>query len=157
MMLGPLLLLALAASAPSAPSALPTYTQGYEPRTVDERGMWMEADERERKLRDSPLLIRDEDLNRYVKSILCRTVGEDRCKGVRIYVLEIPAFNATMAPNGAMTIWSGLLLRVHNEAELGAILGHEFGHFELRHQLAAFKHSRSSTDVLAWLSVLGSA
>src|SRR5205823_3691065 len=47
--------------------------------------------------------------------------------------------------------------RVHNEAELGAILGHEFGHFELRHQLAAFKHSRSSTDVLAWLSVLGSA
>lgn len=155
MMLGPLLAMAAAATQATAP--LSTYTPAYEPRTVDERGMWMEADERERKLRDSPLLIKDEELNNYVRGVLCRTVGEDRCKGVRIYILEIPAFNATMAPNGAMTIWSGLLLRVHNEAELGAVLGHEFGHFELRHQLAAFKHERSSTDVLAWLSVLGGA
>ncbi|MFL6726008.1 MAG: M48 family metalloprotease [Sphingomicrobium sp.] len=119
--------------------------------------MWMEADERERKLRDSPLLIKDEALTNYVHGVLCRTVGDDRCKGVRIYVLEIPAFNADMAPNGSMTVWSGLLLRVHNEGELGAVLGHEFGHFELRHSLAAFKHKRSSTDALAWLSVLGGA
>lgn len=134
---------------------LPPYVQAYEPRTVDERGMWMEADEYERRLRDSPLVLRNEELNTYVRRVLCQTVGEDRCRAVRIYVLEVPAFNASMAPNGAMTIWSGLLLRTRSEAELGAVLGHEFAHFELRHSLNAFRRRRSASDVAAWAAVLG--
>ena len=138
----------------SAPS-LPPYTPAYEPRSVDERGLWMEADEDERGLRDSTLVIKDEALNAYVKGVLCRTVGEDRCKGVRIYILEVPAFNASMAPNGTMRVWTGLLLRVRNEAELGAVLAHEFAHFELRHTLAAFKHQRSASDLFAWAGVIG--
>jgi beta-barrel assembly-enhancing protease len=144
-----------ATSAQAEVQQLPTYGRAYEPTSVDERGMWMQADEYERSLRDSPLVIRDEALNSYVRGVLCRTVGEDRCNSVRIYVLEIPAFNASMAPNGAMTVWSGLLLRVQNEAELGAVLGHEFAHFELRHTLNAFKRRRGATDVMAWASVLG--
>lgn len=147
------------ASAPAfaidAGRALPTYTPAYEPTTVDERGLWMQADERERMLRDSPLRIRDGSLERYVREVLCREVGADRCQGVRVYVMEIPAFNATMMPNGCMEVWSGLLLRVRNEAELAAVLGHEFGHFELRHQLLGFKARRSATDVMAWIGVLG--
>ena len=145
----------VSAGVSAAPEPLPAYTPAYEPRTVDERGMWMEADEMERRLRDSPLVIRDQALTDYVRGVLCRTVGADRCRGLRIYVLEIPAVNAWMAPNGAMTVWSGLLLRVRNEAELGAILGHEFGHFELRHSLAAFKQKRGATDALAWVQVVG--
>ena len=117
--------------------------------------MWMEADERERRLRDSPLVIRDEALNGYVRRVLCTAVGDDRCKSVRIYILEVPLFNASMMPNGTMEIWSGLLLRTRNEAELGAVLGHEFGHFELRHTLKDFKRARTTTDIMAWLSVLG--
>ncbi len=133
---------------------LPTYTQAYTPTTVDERGAWMEADEDERRLRESRSVIRDPALNAYVRSVLCRTVGEDRCKSVRIYIDEIPAFNATMSPNGTLTVWSGLLLRVRNEAELGSILGHEFGHFELRHSLMDFKNRRSGSDLMAWASIL---
>lgn len=139
----------------SAPSALPPYTPAYEPTTVDERGMWMEADERERLLRDSPLRIREGGLERYVREVLCREVGDDRCKGVRVYVMEIPAFNASMMANGCMEVWSGLLLRARSEAELAAVLGHEFGHFELRHTLMGFKAKRSATDVMAWVDVLG--
>jgi len=154
-----LLALAVNGSAPAAPktttTALPTYTAAYEPRTVDERGLWMEFDEDERKLRDSPLLIRDEALNGYIRKVLCNTVGQDRCKSVRIYVIEVSVPNASMAPNGMMLVHSSLLLRVHSEAELGAILGHEFAHFELRHSLNKFKHGRATTDVMAWLSVLG--
>jgi len=147
---------ALAGAAPKTQTtALPTYTAAYEPQTVDERGLWMDADEDERKLRDSPLVIRDEALNAYVRKVLCNTVGSDRCKSARIYILEVPQFNAAMAPNGMMVVWSGLLLRVHSEAELGAVLGHEFGHFELRHGLKDYKHRRTTTDVMAWLSVLG--
>lgn len=143
------------ATAQNNATALPPYTAAYEPRTPDERGLWMEADEDERVLRDSPLVIHDETLNAYVKGVLCRTVGNDRCNGVRIYILEVPAFNASMEPNGTMRVWTGLLLRVHNEAELGAVLGHEFAHFELRHQLAAYKHQRTASDIFAWAGALG--
>jgi predicted Zn-dependent protease len=59
-----------------------------------------------------------------------------------------------MTANGTMRVFSGLLLRVHNEAELGAILGHEFGHFEGRHTLNHFKARRQGTDLVAWASVL---
>jgi Zn-dependent protease with chaperone function len=148
--------LCLVAAAPKPASApLPTYTAAYEPRTVDERGLWAEADEQERQVRDSPLLIRDEALNRYVRHVLCTTVGADRCNTARIYVLEVPAFNASMAPNGMMVVWSGLLLRAGSEAELGAVLGHEFAHFELRHSLRDFKRRRTAGDLVAWASVIG--
>lgn len=144
-----------ASAAPSQSTLLPPYTAAYEPKSVDERGMWMEADEDERRLRDSPLVIRDEALNAYVRRVLCTTVGDDRCKGVRIYIVEVPAFNASMAPNGTMRVWSGLLLRVRNEAELGAVLGHEFAHFELRHTVSAFKRARTASDIMSWAAVLG--
>ncbi len=149
------MMLAQPAAAADPGLALPTYTPAYEPTTVDERGMWMEADERERMLRDSPLRIREGGLEKYVRDVLCREVGADRCQGVRVYVMEIPAFNASMMPNGCMEVWSGLLLRVRNEAEMAAVLGHEFSHFELRHQLKGFKAQRGATDATAWLSVIG--
>lgn len=115
----------------------------------------MEADEEERVLRDSRFVITDLKLNAYVRNIFCRTVGDERCKNVRIYILRIPHLNATMYPNGMMTIWSGLLLRVRSEAELGAVLGHEFAHFELRHSLKGFQAQRSTGDWLTWTALLG--
>ena len=145
------------ADAADPPAALPSYTPAYEPTTVDERGLWMQADERERNLRDSPLRIRDGGLETYLREVLCREVGQQRCSGVRVYAMEIPAFNATMMPNGAMEVWSGLLLRVRNEGELAAVLGHEFAHFELRHSVAGFKNRRGTTNAMAWLAVLGGA
>lgn len=138
---------------PAAP-ILPTYTAAYQPQTKDERGIWMEADESERVLRDSVLLLRDEKLNAYVRQVLCRQVGEDRCRSVRLYLVEVPQFNATMAPNGAMRVFTGLLLRVQNEAELASVLGHEFAHFELRHGLSGIKAARDAASLAAWIGVL---
>lgn len=115
----------------------------------------MEADEVERKLRDSPITIRDEALNGYVRRVLCATVGDDRCRAARIYVVEEPSFNASMAPNGMMLVHTGLLLRARNEAELGSVLGHEFAHFELRHSLNRFKQQRTTFDLIAWVGVAG--
>ncbi len=115
----------------------------------------MQADENERTLRDSKLLVHDEALNRYLKAVICGTVGADRCHGVRIYVIEIPVPNASMAPNGTMLIHSGMLLRVRNEAELAAVLGHEFAHFELRHGVNGFKRRRQASNFSAWATVLG--
>ena len=134
---------------------LPPYVHAYEPQTVDERGVWMEADEYEKALKTSEMLVNDENLVGYLQKILCQSVGKDRCDGVRIYVADIPGFNASMSPNGMMVVWTGLLLRARSEAEVGAVLGHEFAHFELRHSLKGFQKRRSTSDVLAWAQVLG--
>jgi predicted Zn-dependent protease len=150
-------LLAVAGAAPARAPALvvPPFQGVYEPQGVDERGLWMEADEHERRVRDSNLLIRDAALNDYVKGVLCRTVGEDRCRNVRTYVLRVPIPNASMGPNGTLIVWSGLLLRCRSEAELASVLGHEFAHFERRHSLNRFRRARSTGDAVTWIAVLG--
>lgn len=124
------------------------------PVGVDEIGLWHEDDEDEQKLANSSMLIRDEALTGYVKDVLCRTVGSDRCNATRVYIVRTPAFNATMSPNGTMRVWTGLFLRVHSEAELATVLGHEFGHFEKRHGVSKFKAQRGGTDLMAWASLL---
>lgn len=136
---------------------VPPYAGAYQPQGTDERGLWMMADEDERKLRDSQIVIRDPALNAYVREILCRTVGEDRCGSARIYIMRVPDFNASMSPNGTMRVYSGLLLRARNEAELASVLGHEFAHFEMRHTLDGFRRARTGSDILAWTTLLGTA
>ena len=129
-------------------------TAAYQPQGVDERGLWMEMEEAERTLKTSDFVLRDPALNAYVNGVLCRTVGADRCKAARVYIVRTPYFNANMAPNGMMQVWSGLLLRARNEAQLAAVLGHEFAHFEQRHSLKNFRDARAKTDAMAWLSFL---
>lgn len=153
--LAALLAPAVAAAAPAIRPAPPPppYAGVYQPQGVDEIGMWRDADEDERQLANSPLVIRDPALNGYVKGVLCATVGADRCKAARVYVVRTPLFNASMSPNGTMRVFTGLLLRMRSEAELASILGHEFGHFERRHSLSRFKASRTGTDLLSWAGI----
>lgn len=132
---------------------LPAYTGAYQPQGVDERGVWMMADEDERALRDSKSVINDAKLNRYLHEVVCRTVGNSRCESVRIYILRDADFNASMAPNGMLLVNTGLLLRVRDEAELAAVLAHEFAHFELRHSLLGYKRQRTTGDIVAWAGV----
>jgi predicted Zn-dependent protease len=131
----------------------PPYTDLYQPRGVDEIGLWREADEEERQLAQSPLVLRDPALNAYVKGVLCAAVGAERCKAARLYILRTPLFNASMTANGTMRVFTGLLLRMRSEAELAAVLAHEFGHFESRHSLNRFKSTRRGTDLLSWAAI----
>ncbi|MEH3047942.1 M48 family metalloprotease [Sphingomonas adhaesiva] len=155
--------LLLAAGAVAAPAVTPRtqpapppapYAGVYQPHGVDEIGLWREDDEHERALGQSALVIRDPALNGYVRGVLCRAVGQERCGAVRIYLVRVPYFNASMSPNGTMQVNSGLLLRARSDAELAAVLGHEFGHFEKRHTLQQFKAQRSGSALLSWMQVL---
>jgi predicted Zn-dependent protease len=127
----------------------------YQPQDKDERGLWMQMDEAERELKNSPMVIRDPDLNAYVRGVLCRTVGDGKCAHVRLYLMRTAYFNASMAPNGVMQVWSGLLLRTQNEAQLAAVLGHEYTHYENRHSLQLFRNIKSKSNTAAWLSFTG--
>jgi predicted Zn-dependent protease len=60
-----------------------------------------------------------------------------------------------MAPNGAMQIWSGLLLRVDNEAQLAAVLGHELGHYLERHSVERLRDLKSKAAASMVLSMFG--
>ncbi|MFD1950235.1 M48 family metalloprotease [Sphingomonas arantia] len=155
-----LLLTALSLAPTSAPTKTrivppPPYAGAYQPQSVDERGLWAEFDEIERTLRDSPTVLHDEALNTYLHGLLCETVGTDRCTGVRIYVMHVSDVNANMAPNGTMQIYTGMLLRVRSEAELAAVLAHEFAHFEKRHSLTRFKAGRTAGDLAMWVGLAG--
>jgi beta-barrel assembly-enhancing protease len=92
-----------------------------------------------------------------VRGVLCKSVGQERCKNTRIYLVRTPHYNAMMAPNGMMIVWSGLLVRTRNEAELATVLGHEFAHFEKRHSIQMFRNIKSKTDAMTWLSMVPGA
>ena len=149
------LLLALSAGALVAASPPTTSNIGIIDGSLsadkDERGLWMQVAERERLLKKSNFIVTDENLNNYVRGVFCKTVGEDGCKGVRIYLMRTPYFNASMAPNGMMEVWTGLLLRVRNEAQLAAVLGHEYSHYQKRHSLQGFKSAKKNLGAAVWL------
>ena len=147
------LLAAVAALSLAAPPAAAQQTSlGYQPQDETERGLWMVMDEYERRLQESPFVVRDEALNAYVGEVFCRVAGE-QCRDIRIYIVRTPYFNASMAPNGVMEIWSGLLLRARNEAQLAAVLGHEFTHYRNLHSLRTFRTVRDRTNVMSFLGL----
>ena len=166
-----------------SPRALPDIDPGQRPAlATDEAGLWMVMDRMEKNLRTSGRLLTDTGfsavgltdpglvdqklgdvnlkagrstghaLHSYVRRIVCRLAG-DYCSDIRVYVVQNPHFNAMMAPNGAMQVWTGLILRTENEAQLAYVLGHELGHYLRRHTLQQFRDVRSKADFIAFLSV----
>jgi beta-barrel assembly-enhancing protease len=121
---------------------------------TDEGGLWSLMDREEARLRRSPLAIRDAALSKYLADVTCRLGGE-HCPDIRIQVMRTPRFNASMAPNGLMQVWSGLLLRVENEAQLAAILGHEMGHYLERHQLEQLRDAKDKAVLAQIVGMVG--
>lgn len=155
MRVGKRILLLLGASLLATGAAPPpSVTPGYQPQDADERGLWMQVDEYERQFKTSNFVMREPDLNAYVRRVFCKTVGQAECAGVRIYIVRTAYFNASMAPNGMMQVWSGLFLRARDEAQLAAVLGHEYTHYRQRHSVKLFRDVKTKTNTMAWLSMI---
>ncbi|HEX7221276.1 MAG TPA: M48 family metallopeptidase [Burkholderiales bacterium] len=122
----------------------------------DEGGLWAMMDRAETRLRRSPFAIRDHKLHAYVEDIACR-LGASHCPDIRVHIVRTPWFNASMAPNGMMQVWSGLLLRADNEAQLAAVLGHEIGHYISRHSVERLRDARSRAAFGQFLGLFGVA
>jgi predicted Zn-dependent protease len=123
----------------------------------DEGGLWSLMDREETRLRRSPFTIRDAQLQARVQDMVCRLAGS-HCPDVRTYLMRTPYFNASMAPNGMMQVWSGLMLRTDNEAQLAAVLGHEVGHYLARHSVEQLRNAKShsaAATVMAMFGVVG--
>lgn len=121
---------------------------------TDEGGLWAMMDRQETRLQRSPFAIRDAGLRDYVQEIACR-LGGTHCPDIRVHLVRTPMFNATMAPNGMMQVWTGLMLRMDNEAQLAAVLGHEIGHYVERHTLDRLRDVKSRTAFAQFLGAFG--
>jgi len=103
-----------------------------------EEGMWAEVAKAEHSARTSGERDLSPELDTYVGSVLTRVTG--RYAGdVRVYVMDRPFFNASMAPNGYTEVWTGLLLRCEDEDQLAFVLGHELGHYRHSHSIKTYK------------------
>jgi predicted Zn-dependent protease len=120
----------------------------------DEGGLWAMMDREESKLRRSPFALRDAEFQAYIQDMLCRLAG-DHCPDIRAHIVRTPLFNASMAPNGMMQVWTGLLLRVENEAQLAAVLGHEIGHYLERHSVERLRDAKARSAFGQFLGMFG--
>lgn len=131
----------LAADEEITHSIPPGYTPEHE---RDEQGLWLEMEEAERRLNHSALLVRNPDITSYISEIVCRTAAA-YCNDFRVYVVRNPNFNASMAPNGVMQIWTGLIVRAESTDEIAAVVGHEIAHYTRLHSLQRLRDIRSKS------------
>jgi predicted Zn-dependent protease len=54
-----------------------------------------------------------------------------------------------MFPTGFAVVFSGLLLRMRNEAQLAGVIAHESGHFLRRHQIRSWRDMKRKTDIFS--------
>jgi predicted Zn-dependent protease len=121
-----------------------------------EGSLWMAIDNAEHRIKSSGHVIRDPALNKYVRGVVCKMAGK-YCPHIRTYIVRAPSVNASMFPNGVMQIHSGLLLRVRNEAELAAILGHEIGHYIRLHSRDRWQKLIDTTNALMFAKMVMAA
>lgn len=140
-------ILALAAALASAPVVAQERAAGLRPDvTSAEAGFWSVMDDAEAQAKTRADLNSDPALNAYVRGVMCK-VAAAHCPDLRVYVMDRPIMNASMAPNGYSEVWSGLLLRATDEAELAYVLGHEVSHFTENHTIEAHKAKKMRANV----------
>ncbi|MET0182650.1 MAG: M48 family metalloprotease [Caulobacterales bacterium] len=135
-----------------APAPAPAAHRTRPPVDTDEGGLWAISDRTEAEARGSGELIQDAALTTYIRGIACRVAAE-YCGDLRVYLMARPYFNASMAPNGYMEVWSGLLLRAEDEAQLSFVLGHEATHYVERHSLEMLRAQRNRSTGLMLFSI----
>ena len=129
-------------------SMVPLIGPGFRPTDKDEQGLWQQMDRVEEEVAGSNLVIEDEGVRSYVRDLIGK-VGGPAAKDMRIYVVRIPEFNAMMFPSGFAVVFSGLLLRMRNEAQLAGVIAHESGHFLRRHMIRQWRDMRRKSDLLS--------
>lgn len=126
-------------------------------KSTSEASFWYQMDKFEKGLKSSGKVVKDPALQDYVESMTCKIAG-DFCDDLRVYIIEAPSFNASMAPNGMMLVHTGLLLRAEDDSQIAAVIAHEFVHFEENHLLerhAALKNANRGMIIMGAAGVGG--
>ena len=134
----------------------PIGEQGFQPEE-DERRIWRESRELQKKFDQSGLIDEDPVLTAYINQLAGRIAPAQFKKEVQlqIRVIKHPAPNAFALPHGPLYIHSGFLARMESEAELAAVLGHEMSHVIYRHTLQTFRSVKQGAAFTSTLAVIG--
>lgn len=130
----------------------PLIGPGYRPTDRDEISMWEEMERVEEEIAGSNLLVDDPALNDYLRGVIAK-VGGPAAGDMRIYLARVPEFNAMMFPTGFTVFFSGLLLRMKNEAQLAGVVAHESAHFLRKHQIRQWRSIKRKSDIFAMLAM----
>jgi beta-barrel assembly-enhancing protease len=130
----------------------PLVGPGHRPVDKDEQGLWQQYERVEQEIAGSNLLLKDAALASYLRGIAGR-VGGPAAKDLRVYLAHVPEFNAFMAPTGFMVVFTGLLLRMRDEAQLAGVIAHEAGHFLRRHQIRLWRDMKRKTAAFNFLAM----
>ena len=130
----------------------PLVGPGHRPTDKDEQGLWQRYERVEEEIAGSNLLVRDPALAAYLGRVAERT-GGPAARDLRVYLAHIPEFNAFMAPTGFMVVFSGLLLRMRDEAQLAGVIAHEAGHYLRRHQIRMWRDLKRKTAAMNFLGM----
>jgi beta-barrel assembly-enhancing protease len=82
-------------------------------------------------------LVKDDQLQKYVNQVGRWVALQSERPDLPWHfgVIESEDLNAFAAPGGWVIVTKGLYRKLHNEAELAGVLGHEIGHVVQKHQL----------------------
>ena len=125
-------------------------TSGYQPQDADERGLWMQVDEYVQQIKTS-----NSSFATQYSTPMCGRYFVKRWVRSSAKLLIATSFarhisNTSMASNGIMQVWSGLFLRTRNEAQLAAVLGHEYTHCRARHSLNGLRDAKTKTNAIGF-------
>ncbi|GLR47706.1 M48 family metallopeptidase [Sphingomonas astaxanthinifaciens] len=146
-------LLAGPAAARIPPGSLkPLIGPGYKAVDTDEKGLWQQMERVEEEVAGSNILVRDPGLNAYLQGLIGK-VGGPAARDMRIYLARVPEFNAMMFPTGFTVVFTGLLLRMRDEAQLAGVIAHESSHFLLKHQLRSWRDMKRKSNIFSVLAM----
>lgn len=121
---------------PASAKVDPAYKLQALPEKQDEADLWESASKHENRLRNSGTVFHNRQVEAYLESLADRMLGDSLDHlGIELdFVLVAePTLSGWCYPYGTIGIHTGLLVRMDNEAQLGAILAHEISHFLQRH------------------------
>jgi len=127
---------------------VPLIGPGYRPTDADEKGLWQQVERVEEEIAGSNLVIKGSGVDGYVRDLIGK-VGGPAARDMRIYVVRVPEFNAMMFPTGFAVVFSGLILRMRNEAQLTGVIAHESAHFLRRHMIRQWRDMKRKSDLFA--------
>lgn len=144
-----ILLVCACMASPARSAILPTDLEAkvsatHESDDPEERGIFQGLQRLEQSIRIAPQRLNAPELEAYTRGVVERLIGRPAPE-LRYYVMRDASFNAAMFPTGMMIVNTGLLVRVRNEAQFAAVLGHEAGHYFRNHSLDRFRVMRQKS------------
>jgi predicted Zn-dependent protease len=115
----------------------------------EQERLTQESEKLHLELKRRGLVFGDPEAEQYLQSLadrLLSAAGEvPRC---RFFITKNPVANAMALPNGDVYITIGLLVALHSDDQLAAVMAHEIGHVVAQHSLKTL-HEREGTKLTA--------